>query len=88
MRLPTAIGGGVSSIFRAENSVVNRVFTRVTLISAIFETDSSVGATPSFSVDTKKRELVGDFKNPGMRWDLSRRPGDCGKLYGPSEIAA
>jgi hypothetical protein len=24
-------------------------------------------------VDTKKRELVGDFKNPGARWDLSPR---------------
>ena len=28
---------------------------------------------PIISVDTKKRELVGDFKNPGMRWDLSPR---------------
>src|SRR5947209_12016830 len=25
------------------------------------------------SVDTKKRELVGNFKNPGLRWDLSPR---------------
>jgi hypothetical protein len=25
---------------------------------------------PIISVDTKKRELVGDFKNPGARWDL------------------
>jgi hypothetical protein len=28
---------------------------------------------PIISVDTKKRELVGDFKNPGTRWDLSPR---------------
>ncbi len=28
---------------------------------------------PIISVDTKKRELVGDFKNPGVRWDLSPR---------------
>jgi hypothetical protein len=28
---------------------------------------------PIISVDTKKRELVGDFKNPGSRWDLSPR---------------
>jgi hypothetical protein len=28
---------------------------------------------PIISVDTKKRELVGDFKNPGARWDLSPR---------------
>jgi hypothetical protein len=26
---------------------------------------------PIISVDTKKRELVGHFKNPGARWDLS-----------------
>src|SRR5262249_51254180 len=26
---------------------------------------------PIISVDTKKRELVGTFKNPGARWDLS-----------------
>ena len=26
---------------------------------------------PIISVDTKKRELVGQFKNPGARWDLS-----------------
>src|SRR5438105_4225941 len=26
---------------------------------------------PIISVDTKKRELVGNFKNPGSRWDLS-----------------
>ena len=30
---------------------------------------------PIISVDTKKRELVGDFKNPGARWDLSPAPG-------------
>ena len=29
---------------------------------------------PIISVDTKKRELVGPFKNPGTRWDLSPRP--------------
>lgn len=28
---------------------------------------------PIISVDTKKRELVGDFKNAGARWDLSPR---------------
>jgi hypothetical protein len=28
---------------------------------------------PIISVDTKKRELVGNFKNPGARWDLSLR---------------
>src|ERR1035438_8363519 len=28
---------------------------------------------PIISVDTKKRELVGNFKNPGPRWDLSPR---------------
>src|ERR1700693_6100711 len=28
---------------------------------------------PIISVDTKKRELVGNFKNPGPRWDLSSR---------------
>ena len=28
---------------------------------------------PIISVDTKKRELVGNFKNPGTRWDLSAR---------------
>src|SRR5471032_3691987 len=28
---------------------------------------------PIISVDTKKRELVGSFKNPGSRWDLSPR---------------
>jgi Rhodopirellula transposase DDE domain len=28
---------------------------------------------PMISVDTKKRELVGNFKNPGARWDLSPR---------------
>jgi hypothetical protein len=28
---------------------------------------------PIISVDTKKRELVGDFKNPGSRWDWSPR---------------
>jgi len=28
---------------------------------------------PIISVDTKKRELVGDFKNLGARWDLSPR---------------
>jgi hypothetical protein len=28
---------------------------------------------PIISVDTKKRELVGNFKNPGLRWDLSPR---------------
>ena len=28
---------------------------------------------PIISVDTKKRELVGNFKNPGSRWDLSPR---------------
>lgn len=28
---------------------------------------------PIISVDTKKRELVGNFKNPGTRWDLSPR---------------
>jgi hypothetical protein len=26
---------------------------------------------PIISVDTKKRELVGNFKNPGVRWNLS-----------------
>ena len=29
---------------------------------------------PIISVDTKKRELVGNFKNPGTRWDLSPAP--------------
>src|SRR3984893_18357992 len=29
---------------------------------------------PIISVDTKKRELVGNFKNSGARWDLSPRP--------------
>jgi hypothetical protein len=29
---------------------------------------------PITSVDTKKRELVGNFKNSGARWDLSPRP--------------
>lgn len=28
---------------------------------------------PIISVDTKKRELVGNFKNPGTRWDRSPR---------------
>ena len=28
---------------------------------------------PIISVDTKKRELVGNFYNPGARWDLSPR---------------
>jgi len=28
---------------------------------------------PIISVDTKKRELVGNFRNPGTRWDLSPR---------------
>ena len=28
---------------------------------------------PMISVDTKKRELVGNFKNPGCRWDRSPR---------------
>ena len=28
---------------------------------------------PIISVDTKKRELVGRFKNPGTRWDLTPR---------------
>ena len=28
---------------------------------------------PIISVDTKKRELVGNFKNAGSRWDLSAR---------------
>ena len=28
---------------------------------------------PIISVDTKKRERVGNFKNPGARWDLSPR---------------
>jgi len=28
---------------------------------------------PIISVDTKKRELVGNFKNPGTRWDCSPR---------------
>jgi hypothetical protein len=28
---------------------------------------------PIISVDTKKRELVGNFRNPGARWDLSPR---------------
>ena len=28
---------------------------------------------PIISVDTKKRELVGNFKNPGARWDLAPR---------------
>src|SRR5438046_10657298 len=28
---------------------------------------------PIISVDTKKRELVGAFKNPGARWDRSPR---------------
>jgi hypothetical protein len=28
---------------------------------------------PIISVDTKERELVGNFKNPGSRWDLSPR---------------
>ena len=28
---------------------------------------------PIISVDTKKRELVGNFKNPGSRWDPSPR---------------
>jgi hypothetical protein len=29
---------------------------------------------PIISVDTKKRELVGNFKNPGARWECSPRP--------------
>lgn len=28
---------------------------------------------PMISIDTKKRELVGNFKNPGCRWDRSPR---------------
>jgi hypothetical protein len=28
---------------------------------------------PIISVDSKKRELIGNFKNPGSRWDLSPR---------------
>ena len=30
-------------------------------------------ALPIISVDTKKRELVGNFKNPGQRWDKQAR---------------
>jgi len=29
---------------------------------------------PAISVDTKKKELVGDFKNPGREWRLRGRP--------------
>lgn len=29
---------------------------------------------PVISVDTKKKELVGDFKNPGREWHSNRRP--------------
>jgi hypothetical protein len=32
---------------------------------------------PIISMDTNKRELVGDFKNPGTRWD--RSPNLCQK---------
>jgi hypothetical protein len=31
------------------------------------------GGLPIISIDTKKRELIGNFKNPGTRWDLSPR---------------
>jgi Rhodopirellula transposase DDE domain len=31
-------------------------------------------AWPIISVDTKKRELVGNFKNPGIKWDRSPIP--------------
>jgi hypothetical protein len=31
-------------------------------------------ALPMISVDTKKRELVGNFKNPGAKWDHSPVP--------------
>ena len=30
---------------------------------------------PIISVDTKKRELVGNFKNNGSKWDRSPVPG-------------
>ena len=30
---------------------------------------------PVISVDTKKKELVGDFKNPGREWRLKGQPG-------------
>src|SRR5260370_11282674 len=32
------------------------------------------GHLPIISVDSKKREQVGNFKNPGRRWDRSPRP--------------
>ena len=33
------------------------------------------GKQPIISVDTKKKELVGDFKNPGSDWRPERRTG-------------
>ena len=30
---------------------------------------------PIISVDTKKKELVGNFKNAGRVWSLARHPG-------------
>ena len=33
----------------------------------------AVDNTPVISVDTKKKKLVGAFRNPGAKWDHSRR---------------
>ena len=35
----------------------------------------SAAAQPTISVDTKKKELVGDFKNAGREWRPRRAPG-------------
>ncbi len=39
---------------------------------------------PIISVDTKKRELVGNFKNPGSRWDRSCPPSPGPRLPPPT----
>jgi len=36
--------------------------------------DSQARGQPAVSVDTKKKELVGDFKNPGREWRPKGRP--------------
>ena len=42
---------------------------------------------PAISVDTKKKELVGDFKNAGREWRTTRRSGRSARARFPDQGA-
>ena len=53
-----------------------------------FQVSADTQQQPVISVDTKKKELVGDFKNAGQEWQPTGRPRRCACTISPATRSA